>query len=30
MDEYGTNGQIREIKGKYDQISLINATLGQI
>ena len=28
--EYGTYGQIRAIKGKYDQIRIINATLGQI
>ena len=30
IEEYGTFGQIRAIKGKYDQIMVINATLGQI
>ena len=27
--EYGTIGQSMAIKGKYDQIRVINATLGQ-
>ena len=28
--EYGTYGQIMEIKGKYDQIRVSNAKLGQM
>ena len=30
MEEYGTYGQIRALNDKYDQIRVINATLGQI
>ena len=27
--DYGTNGQIRAIKGKYDQIRVINDIIGK-